>query len=199
MHKKADTKEVFYVGISGSVKYTRGYSSLQRNNLWNKIVKKHGYIVEILHDNLSKEEAIEWECNLIKKYGKISERNGCLCNITNGGEGASKSKKEREILSKKMKGDGNPNYGKPMSDIQKIKIKQTLLSKKIKRPMSVSHKQAISNASKGLVRCKRTVINTETNQEFSSIKECTEFYKITYGVFYRIIKNGGGRLPLQYK
>lgn len=47
--------------------------------------------------------------------------------------------------------------------------------------------------------CLSIAANTETNQEFKSIKECLEFYKITYGVFYRIIKNGGGRIPLKYK
>lgn len=199
IHKKADTQDIFYVGISGSIKYTRGYSSAQRNNLWNKIVKKHGYSVEIIADNLTKEDAINIECDYILKYGRISERNGCLCNITKGGEGATKSQKERDMLSKKMKGENNPNFGKPMSNEQKQKIKKTLLLKKIKRPMSNEHKIAISNATKGIIRCTRKVVNTETMEEFNSIKECMVHYKITYGVFYRIIKNGGGRLPLKYK
>lgn len=202
IHKKADTKEIFYVGISGSTKYTRGYSSNQRNNLWNKIVKKHGYIVDIIHDDISKIEAIKIECELIKRYGKIINKTGCLCNITDGGEGANKTIEERLKISEKMKGENNPNYGKTMSLEQRIKIKETILSKKIKRPMSKKHKENIKQALLNTKREKtsnKCIINTETNQEFKSIKECLEFYKITYGVFYRIIKNGGGRIPLKYK
>lgn len=94
-HLRNDTKSIFYIGIGKirvdscattvKMKYYRAYSKQGRNPIWRAIVRKTSYTVEIIKTDISKEEAIELEISLIKKYGKIKER-GLLSNISDGGE-----------------------------------------------------------------------------------------------------------------
>ena len=55
IHTRLDNKQVFYVGI-GKAK-NRVYSKNHRNNLWYKIVNKHGYEYKIIYQDLTWEEA----------------------------------------------------------------------------------------------------------------------------------------------
>ena len=54
LHRKKDNLDpflnVFYVGISKN--YRRPTVKYKRNSMWNRIVKKHGYQIEITHQNL---------------------------------------------------------------------------------------------------------------------------------------------------
>jgi hypothetical protein len=85
-HRRLDNNNIFYVGISKD--YKRPYSvGRYRNKIWNNIVNKTNYSVEIIYDNLSYDDAIELEIFLIHLYGKINNKTGVLANITDGGEG----------------------------------------------------------------------------------------------------------------
>ena len=94
-HIRDDKKSIFYVGIgkvrtdilatTNKMKHYRAYSKQGRNPIWKNIVNKTSYTVEIVRTNISKEEAISLEINLIEKYGKIKDK-GLLSNITDGGE-----------------------------------------------------------------------------------------------------------------
>ena len=85
-HRRKDTNTIFYVGISKD--YYRPYADGRyRNKIWNRIVKKTDYNVEIISENISYEDAIELEVLLISLYGKICDKTGILSNLTNGGEG----------------------------------------------------------------------------------------------------------------
>jgi hypothetical protein len=85
-HRRLDTNKIFYVGISKDLK--RPYAiGKYRNNIWNKIVSKTNYDIEIIANNISYEDAIELEIFLISIYGKIYNKTGCLSNLTDGGEG----------------------------------------------------------------------------------------------------------------
>ena len=55
-HYKKDTGELFYIG-KGSGK--RAWRPDKRNRHWQYVVNKHGYVVKILEDNLTDEEAYE--------------------------------------------------------------------------------------------------------------------------------------------
>lgn len=83
IHRKKSNNEIFYVGKG---KGKRAYSIHNRNNYWNKIINKHGFIVEILKDNLTEDEAFKIEIETIEQYKK---QNITLCNMTSGGEGTS--------------------------------------------------------------------------------------------------------------
>ncbi len=85
-HVRLDTNSIFYIGIGSGPDYRRAYMLHNRNPLWNNIAKKVDYKVEIIHDNVTWEEACKLEKEYIKKYGKLSN-GGVLANFTDGGEG----------------------------------------------------------------------------------------------------------------
>lgn len=87
-HIRKDNNEVFYVGIGADNKgkYSRAYS-LRRNGFWHIIKNKTDYLVEIVYDNITWEEACEKEKQLIKEYGRKNLGEGSLVNLTDGGEG----------------------------------------------------------------------------------------------------------------
>ena len=95
LHYTKDTEKLFYVGIGTHdliqyhSKYTRAMqcAACSRNYLWRRYYLKHGRKVEIYKDNLTEKEAKELEIYLIKKYGRIIDGSGILCNISAGGEG----------------------------------------------------------------------------------------------------------------
>lgn len=91
LHRKATTGEVFYVGKG---KGKRAWSII-RNRYWHSIVKKHGFIVEIVYSGLQEWFAFELEHDLIALYGRET-----LCNMTNGGEGVSGYVHTEENLKK---------------------------------------------------------------------------------------------------
>ena len=86
-HYKADTNEIFYIGIGCQKNFTRAHSKKSRSSFWHNIVKKHGIKVVISKENLSKEEASKLEKELIKNFGRKDLDNGILCNLTDGGDG----------------------------------------------------------------------------------------------------------------
>ena len=84
-HIRKDTNQIFYIGIGKQSK--RAYSTTIRNKYWKSIVDKADYIVEIIKDGISWEEAIQLEIDLIAEYGRKDLGTGILSNMTDGGEG----------------------------------------------------------------------------------------------------------------
>jgi hypothetical protein len=85
-HKNSLTKELFYVGIGTN---KRAWDFLSgRNSHYKNYIKKHGEpIVDIIKENLTKEEACSLEIEFIAKYGRKGiEPNGILLNKSIGGE-----------------------------------------------------------------------------------------------------------------
>lgn len=78
-HYTADTNKLFYIG-KGTDK--RAWETGDRNQHWHRTVKKHGYTVKILYDNLGEKEALAKEVELIAEVGLEN-----LTNILPGGEG----------------------------------------------------------------------------------------------------------------
>lgn len=85
-HRRLDDFSVFYVGLGSGKKYARARSKSGRITHWKNIVNKVGYKVEILADNLTKDEACELEILLIATYGREDLGLGRLVNLTDGGE-----------------------------------------------------------------------------------------------------------------
>ena len=91
-----DKNEIFYIGV-GTVeqkkkgyvgRYFRAYCKQKRNSIWNRITSKSEYTVSILEEYDEREKAFDREKELIRHYGRISEGQGSLANITKGGDGA---------------------------------------------------------------------------------------------------------------
>jgi len=83
-HIRLDKNEPFYIGIGTNLR--RANARTGRNDIWNKIVAKTDYKVQIIFNELSRSEACEKEIEFIKLYGKITDDTGCLANITPGGD-----------------------------------------------------------------------------------------------------------------
>jgi len=70
IHKRNDTNKIFYVGKGNK---RRAWSKTGRNNGWFKLIKKLeyeeiGYTIEIIERNLSEEQALLKEKQLIKRH-----------------------------------------------------------------------------------------------------------------------------------
>lgn len=74
-----DDGGIFYVGISSN--RTRPYDYEARTQLWKNVAKKYGVSTKILADNLTKEEAITIESEMILSIGRICMKDGPLTNF----------------------------------------------------------------------------------------------------------------------
>lgn len=83
-HYRKTTGKIFYVGISKTE--NRIYDKYDRNDIWKKIVKKHGFTYKKLKTDLTFKEACDQEILLIYILGRI-KYGGLLANLTEGGEG----------------------------------------------------------------------------------------------------------------
>jgi hypothetical protein len=128
-HTRLDTNEIFYVGIGTQDNYKRASRSHNRTNYWNNIVKKCGWKVDIVFDNLTWEEACKIEVELIKKYGRVDLGTGTLVNLTNGGEGTLKRVTTKETRLKMSKA----RKGRKYTDEHKEKTRLSMLGKNCKK------------------------------------------------------------------
>lgn len=118
-HYKADTGELFYIG-KGTGK--RAWKRDKRNPHWQNIVDKHGYIIKILYENLSDEEAFNKEKELITEIGLEN-----LTNITEGGEGL--TSESAKLLG--QRNVQNPEWRKKITESNQRKAKDPAFRKKL--------------------------------------------------------------------
>lgn len=88
IHRRSDNGTVFYVG-KGTKRardtvdcFDRANRTSSRNKWWWRVVKKHGYLVEIVAMFNSDKDSREFEISLISEYGRAN-----LVNLTDGGDG----------------------------------------------------------------------------------------------------------------
>jgi hypothetical protein len=164
IHRRKDTNEVFYVGISRQEKYLRVKINTGRNGLWKNIVNKYGYYGEVIHSQLSKDEAIKIEMALIKSYGRINLKTGCLANLTDGGDGSLECFKTDEAKDKIR----NYRIGKKHSEETKLKMSIAKKGKKSKQ----STKDKLSDIARK--RFSKKVIDKKTGMIYNSVTEAAK-------------------------
>ena len=81
IHYKADTKEPFYIGKGTKGRHRKTHG---RNQYWQRVKAKHGFISEIVKRFESEKEALDYEILLICQY---TQEGYPLTNLTKGGEG----------------------------------------------------------------------------------------------------------------
>lgn len=82
VHKRNDTGAVFYVGKGMG---QRAHEVRNRSEWWKRIVAKAGgFTVQLVAENYPEDQAFELERLFIASYGREN-----LCNMTDGGDGAS--------------------------------------------------------------------------------------------------------------
>ena len=156
-HTRIDTNEVFYIGIGSDEggNHTRAYSK-DRSKYWKKMANKVEYRVEIIIDNIAREEAMIKEKELIAFYGRKLYNEGTLVNVLDGGESGCNGYKHNAEMKKHLgllkKGTLGTNTGKNFSEEHKEKLRQSNLGKK----RSQETKENISKASRGRVLSEET-------------------------------------------
>jgi hypothetical protein len=185
-HIRPDTNVVFYVGLGcyqKKWKYQRAYTTKNRNIHWQRIVKKceGGFRVEILFDQLTKQQAVDFEIQFIKFYGRSDLRQGTLCNMTDGGEGVyNLSQESRKIISQKTKGrkcphteewkrkmkgkfsgKNNPNYGKKIPEWHK----------EINRKAQLGRKKSQEEKDKIYPKLRKPVLNIVSGIVYPSLQD----------------------------
>ena len=162
-HRKADTNEIFYVG-KGNIK--RSKQSSGRSEYWHRTVNKHGFIVEIIKDNIDEEFSFFIEKEAINVYRRRGIK---LVNITDGGEGSSGYKHTEEHKAK-LKGNQNfaSTWGKNFkgcyhTDETKAKWSISRIGNTNKKgtKLSKESKQKISQSRKGKPLLKRRILIDE--------------------------------------
>jgi len=161
-HIRLDKNEPFYIGIGTKSnrnhpniksEYRRAFSKERKGSLiWNHIVNKTDYEVEILIESDNYEFIKEKEKEFIKLYGRINNETGILANMTDGGDGVlgyKVSKETREKMSKIAK-------GRKLSEETIVKIvearkgykhseetKRKISNKKLGKSLSKEHKDKL--------------------------------------------------------
>jgi group I intron endonuclease len=168
--------------------FTRAYTKKGRNKHWLNIVAKTEYEIEIIFESDSAEHIREKEMEFISLYGRKDLGKGTLVNFTDGGDGITgairtsetrkklseakkgalnpqfgktRSKEWSDFMSKRLSGEGNPNYRKPLSERQK----------EINRQAQLGRKCSKERAEKQTSHFKKPIINTNTGTIYTSIRE----------------------------
>jgi len=180
-HIRQDINQPFYIGIGSNDDYRRANSKHGRNKIWNNIVKKSKYNVEIILDDLTWQEACEKEKEFIALYGRKNNSTGYLCNLTNGGEGTLGYIPSKETLLKRsisLSGPNNPHYGKKFSKEYREKLSKAKLGKH-RDPLVMKH----------LHECLKKKV-TNGNIIFNSLSEAALYYKVHQTTITRWINKG---------
>ena len=120
-----DDGTVFYIGIGKKLK--RAYTKDRRSPIWKYAVNKYGLNVEILHDDVSWEDACKIEMDLIKQYGRKAFGEGTLVNLTEGGDGQlglKASEETKQKMSESHMGLNTWSKGRVMSEEEKQSRKE---------------------------------------------------------------------------
>lgn len=147
-HIRLDKNEPFYIGIGSDDSYFRANKKSQRNIHWKRIVSITDYEIEILVDNLNWDEAKKKEKEFITLYGRCDLGNGCLVNMTEGGDGTVGKIMSNETKQKLSDSIKEWNKTRVISDLQRIQSSE--LFKKFNKNKEFKEKRiaALRNSDK---------------------------------------------------
>jgi hypothetical protein len=134
----------FYIG-KGKNKRDLSHN---RNAHWKNIVSKYGFISIKIAEHLTEQEAWNLETVLIKKYGKLTEGTGCLCNIADGGEGASGTIHSDDTKAKWSSAKKGKTWEEIYGVEQALQMKEQRKNV-VRPPHSEETKKKLSEAKKG--------------------------------------------------
>ena len=123
VHRKASTGDVFYVGKGSGKRFAATHD---RSSYWRSIVAKHGITIEVVAYFFDEAAAFDHERLLIAEYRSGGIK---LCNLTDGGEGASgkvMSEEAKRLISLANKG----RKREPFSESTRAKMSQAHKGKK---------------------------------------------------------------------
>ena len=86
IHRKKTNGEIFYIGIGNPDRPYQKYAAC-RSVVWHRVVNKYGYDIEVIRKDLTKQDALNIEMDLIELIGRRDLGLGTLVNLTDGGDG----------------------------------------------------------------------------------------------------------------
>lgn len=137
-HIRLDKNEPFYIGIGTkrnrnhyrhNTEYERAFSKSSRSVLWQNVVSKTEYQVEILFESDNYDFIKEKEVEFIFLYVRRDCCGGSLVNLTDGGEGTKGivySEEYKNNHSKIFSGENHPNWGKTLSEETKRRKSESM-------------------------------------------------------------------------
>ena len=162
-HIRLDKNEPFYIGIATHLKRAYDKSS-RKNKIWQSIISKTNYEVEILFNDLTRDEVLKKEIEFIKLYGRIDKKTGTLSNLTDGGEDFTgqwnKGRKASEETKAKQRAAAKNKPPRSKESIKKSADGIRGIAK------SEEHKRKISQFFKGKSKGKWTKEQRENNKEY---------------------------------
>ena len=160
-HIRLDKNEPFYIGVGGLKapdNYRRARNKRYRSQWWKNIISKTEYKVEILFDDICSELAYEKEKEFISLYGRLDLKTGCLCNMTDGGEGEGGGKHTEE--SKRKMSESKKGMQPSKATIEAVKKANTGRKK----------------TAEELSKLSKVIIDIETGVFYIGTKEVCELY-----------------------
>lgn len=198
-HCRISDGEIFYVGIARNIK--RPYTKRDRSDIWNKYVNKYEYKVEILHENITWEEACKLEKSYIYLHGRRDLKTGRLLNMTDGGDGAinitnhwSTQPEVKQVVSTKIskanKGKISSFKGKSHTEQAKQKNREKHIGippgnkgkaspyKGVSRPLHSNKMKGVGNSNAKKVYEYYSETLYETVQEYMKINNVKNYYQL---------------------
>ena len=129
-HLNPQTKEIFYVGIGkGNRAWNKGAG---RNKFWENYVNKYGFEVEIIAENITRNQAGKIEIELITHLGRRQiEEGGTLVNRSIGGDGGSGGYTHTEEWKRQHSERQLGKKKKPLSQEAKEKLSKALIGREV--------------------------------------------------------------------
>ena len=198
--EKEERKYTVYLHTSPSGKRYVGITSMKVERRWRKgkgyinnsyfynAIQKYGWDnIEhiVFEENLSKEEAEDYEIFLIQALHSNDRRYGY--NIENGGHLNKMSEETRRKISEANKGEKSRFYGKPLSEEHKKKLIEANSGKNhhlYGKHHTEETKQKMREANSGGKNGRARKVECE-GVVYDCVKDCAE----AYGVSYTVMKN----------
>ncbi len=129
-HLNPQTKEIFYVGIGKGNRAWNQWAG--RNKFWENYVNKYGFEVELVAENLTRNQAGKIEIELIAHLGRRQiEEGGTLVNRSLGGDGGSVGYTHTEEYKQKLSKERKGIIKKPLSKEAKDKLSKALTGREV--------------------------------------------------------------------
>lgn len=201
LHRRPDTGDVFYVGRGKLYKRStvlprRAYTKNKRNIIWHGIVERNGgkFSVEIVQWCETAEEVNQVERDTIKKFGKIIDGTGTLCNLTDGGEGA-----EGYIHTNETKNKLKQAHAKNPARAERLKSKEFIensIARRKGNPGSMLGKSHSDNAKLkmsfsrkgGKHYAAKLVVNTDNGIFYDCVEDAANSINLNKWTLYKALK-----------
>jgi len=129
-HLNPQSKEIFYVGIGKGNRAWNQWAG--RNKFWGNYVNKYGFEVEIIAENITRNQAGKIEIELIAHLGRRQiEEGGTLVNRSLGGDGGSGGYTHTEEWKRHQSEKRLGKKKKPLSQEAKEKLSKALTGREV--------------------------------------------------------------------